>query len=130
MNYTDITTDEKVFEALGMTPDQAPDFSKCRPKDAIALTGLYMMELAIEAINGSDFIADLANDHQCKYALYPDVEEDCDEPSGFWFLYYVCDFVSDYSIVGARRLFKNRDKAKHFWKYFKPHYVAYTIGNK
>ncbi|HMI01838.1 MAG TPA: hypothetical protein VK541_05105 [Pedobacter sp.] len=131
MNYELITTDEKIFEALGMTPDQRPDFSKCREKDAKALDALYMMELAIEAINRPGFVADISDDaDQDRYALWPDCEMDESEPSGFRFSYG--DWATTYSLtdVGSRRLFESREKARHFWKYHSHHFIAYTTGNK
>lgn len=132
MNYENLTTDELVFKHLGIDMKCLEAFDLLPAADQKPMKHLFIMEKAIEAINGPDFKVDIFNTNQLKTYLWPDVVKDDSRISGFGFSYGDWTVSDSYALayVGSRRLFENRDKARHFWKYFSHHFEGYIVpGN-
>ena len=127
MEYQEITSVEKIFEALSLPVTAVPDLSLIPEKDREPIMSHYLMLKAIEAINPVGFIADLSNFKQTKVYLWPDVEKDASKPSGFGFSYNDYSPASADATVGARRAFADSARAKHFWKHFQHLYESYSI---
>nr|WP_199082601.1 hypothetical protein [Pedobacter sp. ASV19] len=127
MNYQEITSEEKIFEALNLPVTAIPDLSAIPEKDREPIMSHYLMIKAIEAINPPDFIADLTDFRQPKYFLWPDIEKDPSSLSGFRFSFN--GWTHSYAItsVGARRAFADRERARHFWIYFQHLYESYSV---
>lgn len=130
MEYQLIQSEDLIFEALGMTPDQRPDVSKCREKDRHPLMCLYLMELAIEAINPPGYIADLSDFSQRKTYLWPDIVKDESKPSGLGFSNDGWADSLTSTGVGSRRAFADVARGRHFWKYFQYLFEGYSIAVK
>jgi len=131
MNYELITTDELIFEALGIDMKCLEAFDLLPAADQKPMKHLFIMEKGIEAIN-EGWKGDIFDRNQIKTYLWPDVVKDDSRVSGSGFSYYVWAGSISYTaaIVGSRRLFKSKAHARHFWKYFAHHFEEYvTPGN-
>lgn len=127
--YQEITTVELAFKALNLDTKAVPDVSLLLEKDQKPIMDHYLMVKVIEAIN-EGWVADLGDDDQAKYCLWPDIVEDESKPSGFGFSYDVwTDSYSD-ARVGSRLCFQSRAKARHFFDYFQDLLESYMITIK
>lgn len=128
MHYKKITTLAAVFAALNMPADQKPDVSGWPPRYHAHKQFEYDVQMAIDAVNGPDWVVDWNNPEQRKYWLWVYTVPDANRVSGRGLsLDVVCYDVSN-AIVGPRLCFESKEKALHFWEHFKPLYENYYLG--
>lgn len=128
MDYKKITTLAAVFAALNLPADEKPDVSRWPARYHAHKQHEYDVQMAIDAINGPDWVVDWNNTDQLKYYLWVYTEPDASRVSGRGLS--LLDVYDDdsYAIVGPRLCFESREKALHFWEHFKPLYENYYLG--
>lgn len=108
-------TIEEVCQYHGLTLEEVTPYAKPKNDRQHAVNCVEHTFLAVSAINGN-WVPDYDSSEE-KHEIWADMRGQTAGGSGF-----SVDGVNyGYSVsdVGARLVFKSRDKAKHFFKYFK-----------
>lgn len=128
MKYTEITTVEAAFNALGRDVNALPDFSMLPEKHQKPLLDHVKLVTVIEALN-EEWKPDYSKgNNQRKYEIWFDVIEDKSKPSGFGLSLRGVDHWCSHSTVGSRLCFVSIPVAEHAFKYFRELFESYYVG--
>lgn len=128
MDYKKITTLAAVFAALNLPADEKPDVSRWPARYHAHKNTEYDVQMAIDAINGPEWVVDWNNPEQRKYWIWAYTVPDASRVSGRGLSLYDVNYDGTCTIVGPRLCFESREKALHFWEHFKWLYENYYLG--
>lgn len=128
MNYKEITTLAAVFAALNLAPEVKPDVSVWPERYREHKTHEYNLQMAIDAVNGPDWVADWNNTDQPKYTIIWEIVENTERASGRGLAFGAVVFDDSAAFVGPRLVFRSREHADHFAKYFRVLFESYYLG--
>ena len=128
MHYKQITTLAAVFAALNMNPDVKPDVSVWPERYREHKTLEFNIQMAIDAVNGPDWVADWNDTNQRKYFLWLRIINKPGRVSGRGLSLFVVLYVVTITYVGPRLVFENEEKARHFYEHFLPLLEDYYLG--
>lgn len=128
MHYKQITTLAAVFAALSMSAETKPDVSGWPERYHEHKTHEFNVQMAVDAVNGPDWVADWNDTNQRKYFIVWDIVQKESRVSGRGLAMYVVDFADDYAFVGPRLVFRSEEHARHFAKYFLEEIEMYYLG--
>ena len=128
MDYKKITTLAAVFAALNLPADVKPDVSAWPARYHAHKQFEYDVQMAIDAINGPDWVADWNDTTQEKYVIWWWIIDKPERASGRGLAVGVVGCACSYTGVGPLLVFRSRKHAEHFAKHFLPLMESYYLG--
>jgi hypothetical protein len=126
--YKNITTLAAVFAALNMSAEVKPDVSAWPERYHQHKIHEFNIQMAIDAINGPDWVADWNDTDQYKYIIWWDIISKPERASGRGLSLDGVFCASSSTFVGPRLVFRSREHARHFAEHFLPLMESYYLG--